>query len=64
MANAFQRILRWLLETAAPPEAIICAPAMFGDRYTEEEYVVDRRRIKVVQRLSRRTSRSSRGDHP
>jgi hypothetical protein len=44
-----------LLETEAPPQAIICAPAMFDDHYAEQEYVVDRRRltgIKVVQRFS------------
>ena len=38
-----------LLETMAPPEAIICAPAMFGDRYAEQEYVVDRRRLTGVK---------------
>jgi hypothetical protein len=44
-----------LLETRAPPEAVICAPAMFDDRYAEREYIVDRRRlsaVKVVQRFS------------
>jgi hypothetical protein len=38
-----------LLETTAPPEAIICATAMFGDRYAEQEYVVDRRRLTGVK---------------
>ena len=44
-----------LLEAMAPPEAIVCAPAMFEDPYAEQEYVVDRRRltgVKVVQRFS------------
>jgi hypothetical protein len=44
-----------LVTTTAPPEAIICAPAIFDDCYAEQEYIVDRRRltgIKVVQRFS------------
>ena len=33
----------------APPEAIVCAPAMFEDPYAEQEYVVDRRRLTGVK---------------
>lgn len=37
-----------LLETFAPPDAIICAIALIDDRYAECEYVVDRRHLKRV----------------
>ncbi len=40
-----------LLETIAPPEAIICAPALLGDHYGEEEYIIDRRRLSAVKVL-------------
>lgn len=42
-----------LLETLAPAEAIICAPALLDDRYAEKEYIVDRRRLKVVKVIDR-----------
>ncbi|PWE52756.1 hypothetical protein DEM27_28535 [Metarhizobium album] len=38
-----------LLEAYAPPKAIICALALFSDRYDEAEYVVDRRRLLAVK---------------
>ena len=37
-----------LLATLALPEAIICVPAMFGDRYEEREVIVDRRCLSKV----------------
>jgi len=42
-----------VLETFAPTEAIICAPALLDDRYAEEEYVVDRRRLASVKAIER-----------
>jgi hypothetical protein len=42
-----------LLETLAPPEAIISAPVMHNDRYDEQEYLVDRRRLRAVRVLER-----------
>ena len=42
-----------LLETFARPEAIICAPLMHDDRYSEQEYLVDRRRLRAVMVLER-----------
>ena len=46
-----------LLETVAPPAAIICAPSLIDDSYAEDEYVVDRRRlahVRVIARFSQR----------
>lgn len=46
-----------LLRTVAPPEAIVCSPAMLGDEYDEQEYLVDRRRlgrVEVVRRFQQR----------
>jgi len=37
-----------LIATFAPPEAIICAPALLDNRYAEMEYVIDRRRLTSV----------------
>jgi hypothetical protein len=42
-----------LLETLAPPEAIVCAPALMGTRYSEQEYLIDRRRLPTVKVLER-----------
>lgn len=42
-----------LLETLAPPEAIICAAVMYNDRYGEQEYLVDHRRLCAVRELER-----------
>jgi hypothetical protein len=44
-----------LLRTLAPPDAIICAPHRLDNRYNENEYLVDRRRldrVTVLQRFS------------
>jgi hypothetical protein len=42
-----------LLETLAPTVAIICAPAALDNRYGEDEYLVDRRRLRTVRVLER-----------
>ena len=42
-----------LLEAKASSEAIISAPALLGDYYGEEEYIVDRRRLSAVKVLER-----------
>lgn len=42
-----------LLETDAPPDAIICAPHQLGDDYAEAEYIIDRRRLGAVRVLAR-----------
>ena len=43
-----------LLETIAPPEAIICAVSeAAGGYYDEKEYVVDRRHLKAVKLVGR-----------
>lgn len=42
-----------LLETLAPAVAIICAPAALDNRYGEDEYLVDRRRLRTVRVLER-----------
>lgn len=45
----------------APKEAIICAPGLINDRYGEQEYLVDRRRltsIRVVERFCYRSPRA------
>ncbi len=42
-----------LIEAFAPPEAIICAPALIDDRYAELEYIVDRRRLTSVNVMER-----------
>jgi hypothetical protein len=47
-----------LLEAQVFPDAIICAPVEIDDRYGEQEYVVDRRRlrsVKVIERFSQMT---------
>jgi len=44
-----------LLETLAPPDAIICAPFLLDNRYAENEYIVDRRclaSVKAIERFS------------
>jgi hypothetical protein len=42
-----------LLQTLAPPDAIICAPHRLNNRYGEDEYLVDRRRLGLVTVLRR-----------
>lgn len=42
-----------LLETVAPPEAIICAPALLNNGYEEDEYIVDRRFLGGVRVIER-----------
>jgi hypothetical protein len=42
-----------LLKTKAPARAVICAPALLNNRYGEEEYFVDRRRLTKVVVLER-----------
>ena len=42
-----------LIETVAPPEAIICAPALLGNWLNEYEYIVDRRRLSSVAVVER-----------
>ena len=42
-----------LLETDAPPDAIICASHQLGDDYAEAEYIIDRRRLGAVPVLAR-----------
>jgi hypothetical protein len=42
-----------LLEAKVSSEAIISAPALLGDYYGEEEYIVDRRRLSAVKVLER-----------
>ena len=42
-----------LLETLAPPAAIICAPSLIDLRYGEKEYIVDRRHLTVVTVIDR-----------
>ena len=42
-----------LLETVAPPEAIICAVHLHDDNFKEAEYLVDRRRLPLVKVLAR-----------
>lgn len=37
-----------LIETLAPPEAIICAPALIDASYGEREYLIDRRQLRSV----------------
>ena len=47
---------RWgsvLLDALAPREAIVCAPGLLDDRYGEQEYVVDRRRLKAITVIER-----------
>lgn len=45
-----------LLQAHALPDAIVCAPALLDDRYGEEEFVVDRRRLRDVKVLERFTT--------
>src|SRR5262245_51916892 len=42
-----------LLQTNAPPDAIVCAPGLHDNRYGEDEYLVDRRRLHAVTALQR-----------
>jgi hypothetical protein len=42
-----------VLETLAPPDAILCAPGLHDDRYGENEYLIDRRRLGRVTVLQR-----------
>lgn len=42
-----------LLQTRAPPAAIICAPHRLDNRFGEREYLVDRRRLDGVTVLKR-----------
>jgi hypothetical protein len=42
-----------LLEADVSADAIICAPATLGDDYGEEEFIVDRRKLKSVRVLER-----------
>jgi hypothetical protein len=42
-----------LIETVAPANAIICAPAHVNNRYGEQEYLVDRRRLRSVKVIER-----------
>jgi len=42
-----------ILETAAPPEAVICAPFLIDNRYGEDEYIVDRRHLGTVRVVAR-----------
>jgi hypothetical protein len=42
-----------LIQTLAPPDAIICAPYRLNNRYGENEYLVDRRRLDRVTVLLR-----------
>jgi hypothetical protein len=42
-----------LLQTLAPADAIICAPHRLDNRYGENEYLVDRRRLGCVTVLQR-----------
>jgi hypothetical protein len=46
-----------VVTTLAPPEAVISVPVEEEDRYAEEEYLVDRRLLKVdvVERFSQLT---------
>jgi hypothetical protein len=53
-----------LIQVEAPPEAIICAPCWYGNRYGEREYVVDRLvlqqlgiEVKVLQRFPQMSQR-------
>jgi hypothetical protein len=50
-----------LLQAYAPNEAFICAPGLINNRYGEQEYLVDRRRltnIRVVERFCYRSPRA------
>jgi hypothetical protein len=42
-----------VLETYAPHDAIICAPGLLNNSYGEDEFIVDRRRLKRVDVLER-----------
>ena len=37
-----------VLKTDAPASAVICAPALVNNRFQEDEYIVDRRRLRRV----------------
>lgn len=60
VADSFaQGYWRWakggsvLLETLAPPEAIVSAVAHNFDRYGEAEYILDRRQLREVAVVAR-----------
>lgn len=42
-----------VLQTLASPDAILCAPYLHDDRYGENEYLIDRRRLSCVTVLQR-----------
>ena len=42
-----------LLQAEVPPEAIVCAPARLANGYAEDEFIVDRRRLRRVDVLKR-----------
>jgi hypothetical protein len=44
-----------LLKTTASAQAIICAPAHGDNRYEEQEYLLDRRRLERVEVIERFT---------
>lgn len=50
-----------LLQTDAPPEAILYAPALDGDHYDEQEYIVESRRLSRVVVLCRYNQISPKG---
>jgi hypothetical protein len=52
-----------LSRTVAPMEAIICAPALIDNRYAEQEYLVDRRRLGAVEVLERYPQRGTLAPH-
>lgn len=54
-----------VLRAEVPAEAIVCAPALFDDRYGEAEYIVDRwrlGRVEVVRRYEQMTPDTEAGD--
>jgi hypothetical protein len=42
-----------LLKTVAPPDAIVCAPALHDESWGESEYLVDRRKLAKVEVIER-----------
>ena len=42
-----------VLKSVVPPDAIICALALHGNNYGEDEYLVDRRKLGPVEVLER-----------
>ena len=49
-----------VLETHAPSAAIICAPKEHDNRFGEDEYLVDRRRLKFIKVIKRFVAISTR----